>query len=102
MHRNSIISGIKDLKSQPVLLDCQVADLSQVARINIAPCIALARRGPCQEGGEVALVFVRLDDISNAQGIDVGVEAAGEGACCFLGADFGEGIAGCVKGIQYW
>lgn len=35
-----------------------------------------------------------LDDVADAEGVDVVFEAAGECAGCFLAADFGECVAG--------
>ena len=49
-------------------------DLAEIARVDIAPGVALARRRIGDEAGE-AIIFVRLDDIADAQRVDVGAIA---------------------------
>ena len=93
LHRDGIISSIENLESQSALLDRQITDLAKVSGVNVTPCISLAGSGVLDEGGKVASVLVWLDHVSDAEGVDVIFEAAGEGACCFLAADFGECVS---------
>lgn len=89
-HRSSygIVSCVEDFKAQAILLDAQIADLTQVAGINVRPCIALSGLWFADNVGEVSLVLVRLDHIANAKDVDVAVvEAAREGSCGLLTAD---------------
>jgi hypothetical protein len=91
-HCNCIIRRIKHLKSQPALLNRQITNLSQIPGIDITPGISLTRSRVGEKGGEVFGVFVRLYHVSDSEGVDVVLEAAGERACCFLAADLGECI----------
>lgn len=87
---NRIISGIKHLEPQSTLLDGQITDLSQIPSIDITPCISLTGCRVRKVGGEVSLVLMRLDDVSDSQSVDVILEASGEGAGCLLAADLGK------------
>ena len=87
---NSIISSIENLKAQAILFDAQIADLTQVTGVNVGPCISLSALGFADDGWEVSLVLVGFDYVTDAQDVNVAVvEAAGEGSCGFLAADFG-------------
>jgi len=88
--RNSIISSIEYLKAQTILFDAQAADLTQVASINVGPCISLSALGLADDVREVSLVLVRFDYVADAEHVDVAVvEAAGEGSCSLFAADLG-------------
>lgn len=78
--RNPIIRRVEHLKAQPIPADTQIADLAQIASVNIAPGVALARGGVGEVGGEVARVLVGFDDVADAQRVDVDGEAAREAA----------------------
>ena len=67
-------------------------DLAEVARVDVAPGVALAHHRIGEEGLELA-VLVRLDDVADAQGVDVGAVAHGEGARGLLVADLGQAVA---------
>ena len=67
-------------------------DLAEVAGVDIAPGIALARRRIGQEAGK-HVVFMRLDDVADPQRIDVGAVAHGEGARGLLVDDLGQPVA---------
>ena len=72
-------------------------DLGEVAGVDIAPGIALARGRIGDEAGEAA-VLVRLDDVANAQRVDVGLEAHGEGARGLFVDHLGQAVA--VHGVD--
>ena len=95
--RNSIISSIENLKPHPILLDRQIADLAQVASVDVGPGVPLAGLRLADVFGEVTFVFVRFDDVADAEGVDVGVVAAGEGAGCAFAAEFAESVG--VHGV---
>jgi hypothetical protein len=95
---NRIIRRIKHLKSQSVFLDTQIANLAQIPCVDVAPRIALAHRRIINVFREIALVLVRLDDVADAQRVNVGVEAARETAGHALAAEFGNGV--CVHGVH--
>lgn len=84
------------MESQSALLNCEIANLPEVACIDVRPCIALARRRVGDEGGEHGVVFGR-DDVTDAEGVDVRFVLFGEGAGRFLANDFGECVAVDVK-----
>lgn len=96
---NGIVRGIENLKAQAILLDAQIADLTQVAGIYVRPCITLSGLWFADDVGKVSLVLVGLDHVANAKDIDVAVvETAGEGSCRLLTADFGERVS--VHGVN--
>ena len=72
---DGVVDGVEDLVAEPVLLEAEMDDLAEVARIDIAPGVALARHRVGEEGRE-RLVFVRLDDVADSQRIDVGARSA--------------------------
>lgn len=87
---NSIVSSIENLKAQTILFDAQIADLTQVAGVNVGPCIPLSALGFADDGWEVSFVLVGLNYVPDAQDVNVAVvEAAGKGSCGFLAADLG-------------
>ena len=90
--------ALKTWKPQPVLLDRQMADLAQIPGVDVAPRIPLPGLGPADVGGEVAGVFVGFDHVADAEGVDVVVEAAGEGAGEALAAQLAAGV--CVRGVD--
>jgi hypothetical protein len=96
--RNRVVRRIEHLKSQPILLDTQITNLAQIPRVDITPRIPLAHRRVIDVRREIARVLVRLDDIADAQRVDVCVEAARETAGDALAAEFGDGIR--VHGVH--
>lgn len=86
---NRIVCSIKHLEPQPALPNRQVTDLPEISRVNVTPRVAFPGRGIPKVGGEVFLVFVRLDHVADSEGVDVCFEAPCKGACCLLAADFG-------------
>jgi hypothetical protein len=94
---NGIICRIKHLKTQPILLHTKIADLPQIPRINITPRIPLTHRRIINVRREVARILMRLNHVTNAQGIDVSVEAARKAAGHALAAEFGNRV--CVHGV---
>ena len=72
------VCGIEDLKAELVLFDAQVANLAEISSVDIAPGVAFSRHRLPQIFREVALVFMWFDDVPDAQGVDVVLEAAGE------------------------
>ncbi len=89
---DGVIDRVEHLETEPVLLDAQVYDLAEVARIDVTPGVALARGRIGQESGK-HVVFVRLDDIADAQCIDVDAVAQREGAGRLLVDDLGQPVA---------
>lgn len=87
------IRRIEHLKPQPALLDPKVANLAQVARVNVRPGVALPRCRVGDERREIASVLVRLNDVADAECVDVRLEAARKGACRLLVAHLGEGVS---------
>lgn len=77
---DGIVGRVEDLEPQAIPLHRQVTDLTEVASVDVAPRIPFPRLGPAYMPGEVARVFVRFDHVSDAEGVDVVVEAAREGA----------------------
>ena len=67
-------------------------DLAEIARIDVTPGIALARQRLLQEIAEHA-VFVRLDHVADAQGIDIGSETHGKRTRGLLVDDLGQSVA---------
>src|SRR3979411_2014313 len=66
-------------------------DLTEVARVDIAPGVALTRRRVGQKCGE-KIVFMRLEDVGNPQGIDIDAVAHGKGPSGLFVDDLGESI----------
>lgn len=95
-HRSgySIVGGIENLKAQAILFDAQIANLTQVAGINVGPCITLSGLWFADDVREVPFVLVGLDHVANAKNIDVAVvEAAGECSCRLLPDDLSERVS---------
>ena len=67
---DGVVGRVEHLEAQAVFLDAQVADLAKVACVNVAPGVALADDGRGEVGGEVLGVFVGLDDVADAEGVD--------------------------------
>src|ERR1700729_50472 len=66
VERDCIVGRVEHLEAQPTPLDAQAHDLAKVARVDIAPGVALAP----WPGGRVALegaVFIRLDHVAAPQ-----------------------------------
>jgi len=95
-HCNCIIRRIKHLKAQPTLLNRQITNLSQIPGIDITPGISLTRSRVREKGRKVYGIFMRLNHVSDSEGVNVVFEAAGESACCFLAADLRECIPRCM------
>lgn len=57
-NRNCVIRGIENLKAEPVLLDRQIANLTQVTGINIRPRVALTACRVGDVGRKVWLIYV--------------------------------------------
>ncbi|KAI7506393.1 UDP-glucose 4-epimerase [Hortaea werneckii] len=74
------VGGVEDLEAQAVLLDAKVADLAQVARVDVGPGVAPPRLRLVDDGGEVAGVLVRLDHVADGERVDVVAVAPVEGA----------------------
>src|SRR5258705_6214902 len=55
-----IIDGIEHLEAEPVFGKAQMHDLAEIARIDIGPGIALARRG-IGDGSPVPVIFMWFD-----------------------------------------
>lgn len=84
LHRDRIICCIKDLEAQPALLDSKVTNLTQIACVNIAPSVALSRRGVVDVSWEIPLVFMGLNDVAYPQSVDVILVATCKCTSCFL------------------
>jgi hypothetical protein len=95
---DGVVGRVEHLESQPILLHTQIADLTEVSRVNVTPGIPLAHLGLVDVLGEVAFVLVRLDDVANAQGVDVGVETAGEASSYALAGELGDSVG--VHGVD--
>ena len=91
--RDRIVRRIKNLEAQAISLDAAVANLAEIARVDVAPGVTLAGSGRIEVGGEIAGVLVGLDDVADAEGVDIDAEAAGEGAGGALAAQLGGGVA---------
>jgi hypothetical protein len=89
---NRIIRRIKHLKPKPILLHTEIANLPQIPRIDITPRIPLTHRRIINVCRKVARVLMRLNHVTNAQGIDVSVEAARKAAGHALAAEFGNRV----------
>lgn len=83
------------LEPQAILLHRQIAHLAQIPRVDITPGIPHPTVRDRQIIRKLFGVFVRLNDVSNAEGVDVGIEALGEGAADTLAAHFGDGVGVC-------
>ena len=90
--RDCVICGIENLESKSALRDTQVADLTQVSCVDVAPRIALAGFGQPHMLWKVPFVLVGLDHIPDAEDIDIHAEAAGECAGNALTAEFRAGV----------
>src|SRR5579883_3243440 len=86
-----VVGGVEHLEAEPVLLQAAMDDLAEIARVDIGPGVALARQRIGEEGRE-AIVFVRLDHVADAQGVDVGAVAHGESASGLFVDDLGEAV----------
>ena len=53
-HGDGVVGRVEDLEAQAVLFDAQVADLAEVAGVDVRPGVAFAGRGFREVGGEVA------------------------------------------------
>lgn len=90
--RDGIIGSIEDLEAEVVFLHAQVANLAEIAGIDVGPGVALAHLGVLDVLGEVAGVLVGFDDVADAQGVDVCVEAAGKATGYALAAELRDGV----------
>jgi hypothetical protein len=93
-----VVRRVEHLKPKPIFLHAQITNLTQVPCVDITPRIPLAHARIANVLWEIALVLVRLDDISDPEGVNVGVEAACETAGDTLATEFGDGV--CVHGID--
>ena len=84
---DGIIRGVENLESETALLDCEVADLSKITSIDITPCVALSRGWVVDISRKIPFVFMWFDHVADAEGINIILEAAGEGASSFLSTD---------------
>lgn len=94
---DGIVRRIEDLEAQPILLYTQIANLAKITSINVRPSVPLADLRGLDILWEVTLVLVGLDDVADAERVDIGVEAAGESAGYSLAAEFGDGVG--VHGV---
>ena len=85
--RDRVVHCIEHLEAQAIFLQSQMNDLRQIARIDIGPRIALAGHRILQEGREHR-VFMRLDDIADAECVDIGLVTHREGPRGELVDDF--------------
>jgi hypothetical protein len=70
-----------------------VKDLSKIPGINIRKRISLSTRWILQVCREVLRILVRLNDVADPEGVDVGsLETVGECAGGLFADDFGEGV----------
>lgn len=90
--RDGRVRGVKDLEAQTGLHDAKVADLAQVSGIDVGPGVAFPRLGLVDYSLE-EVILVWLEDVADAQGVDVILVTASKGPCCLLSADLGESVA---------
>src|SRR4030095_2475469 len=69
-HAEAGLAGVEHLVAQPVLLQTQMHDLGEIAGVDVAPGIALARRRVRGEAGE-APIFMRLDYVADTQRVEI-------------------------------
>lgn len=81
-----VVRSIEDLETQSIVLDAQVADLTEISRINVRPCVPFPGRWIVHVAGKVGLVLVRFDYITDAQRIDVRPKPAGKTSGALLAA----------------
>lgn len=93
LHRDGVVGCIEHLESQSALLDSQIANLTKVSGVDVAPGVALPRLGEVDVGREVTLILVRLNHVADAEGVDVVLETTGKRTSGLLAADFGQGVA---------
>jgi hypothetical protein len=96
--RDETVGSIEDLEPKPRLLNSQVTHLAQVPRIDVRPSIALPGHGLVDVRGEVALVLVRLDDIADAQDVNIISEAPREASSGLFAADLAQSVG--VHGVD--
>jgi hypothetical protein len=89
---DGIVGGIEHLESQSILLHTQITYLTQVPCIDITPSIALAHLWIVDVLWEIVLVLVGLDNIADAEGIDISIESTSETPGDTLAAEFGYGV----------
>ena len=77
-HGDSIVGRIENLETQPALLDRKVADLAEITGINVTPSTSFARIRIFDISWKIPLIFMGLDDIANAERVDVVLEATGK------------------------
>jgi hypothetical protein len=63
---NGIIGSVENLKAQAILFDAQIADLAQVAGVNVGPCVSLSGFWFADDIGKVSFVLVGFNYISDA------------------------------------
>ena len=55
-HGDGVVGAVEHLEAEAALLDGQVANLTEIAGVDIRPCIALSRHGFGNMPGEIMLI----------------------------------------------
>ena len=96
--RTGRVRRVENLESRRTFLNAEVANLTKISRIDITPCVPLPRFRLVNVSGEIRLIFVRLDDIPDSQGVDIRTgESSREASCTALSTQFAERIG--IHGI---
>ena len=73
-----VIRGVEHLKAEAVFLEAKIDDLREVADIDVAPGIPLARAG--RPSRRKLLIVSGLDDNANPKRVNVGAGAGSKGS----------------------
>lgn len=73
-----VICRVEHLKAEPIFLHAKIAYLTQVSGIDIRPRIPLPAARIFDIIWEIALVLMRLDHVTDSQGVDIGAKSPGE------------------------
>ena len=91
VERDRVVGRVEHLEAKAVLFETKPDDLAEIARVDVAPGVALAQRRVGEKARELP-VLVRLDHVADAQRIDVRAVAHREGAGGLFVADLGQTI----------
>src|SRR5258706_14493483 len=87
-----IIRGVEDLKAEAILLKAKVDDLGEVAGVDIAPGVPLARER-VGESRRKSLIISGLDDDADPKRVDVGACAGSERPSDLFAHELGKAVA---------
>lgn len=96
--RTGRVRRVENLESRWTFFNAEMANLTEISRIDVTPCVPLPRFRLVHISGEIRLILVRLNDIPDSQGVDIRAgESSREAACTALSTQFAERIG--IHGI---